>query len=220
MKKIILSPSLMCGDLLNLGREINIFEKHSIDYLHIDIMDGYFVPNITFGFDFVNQLNSVSIPKDIHLMVKYPEIALAKIQVNRNDIIFFHIESAGDTAALIHEIKSRCQVGIAINNNTPVEAVYPYLAEIDFVCIMTIEKTGFAGQAFAKNSYLRVRTIAEEVDRIHSSVKLGVDGAVGHDQIREFSKLGVELFVLGTSSLYKGNIEENLQRLRQFVSIV
>lgn len=115
MNKLLLSSSLMCGDLLNVTKDMEILVKHQVDYLHIDIMDGKFVPNITFGFDFTNALSKLPIPRDIHLMVSNPEFSVSKLLLNKNDIVSFHIEATKNVKKIISLISSRCKVGLVIN---------------------------------------------------------------------------------------------------------
>lgn len=214
MNKILLSPSLMCGNLLDISRDIEMLIKHNVDYLHIDIADGDFVPNITFGFDFTNALSKLPIPRDIHLMVSNPEFAVNKLFLNTNDIVFFHLEATQNVDELISLISSKCKVGLVINAFTPIEAVYPYLLKIDFLYLMTIKRTGFSGEPFDEEAYTRAKGICSYILGNNLRTIVGVDGAIGIEQIRKFKEIGVKLFVLGTKAIFLGDVERNLISLK------
>lgn len=209
------SASLMCGDLLNLKNEIEILEQHSIDYLHMDIMDGHFVPNITFGFDTVNAIES-TIPKDLHLMMEYPEVAIDNLKLYERDIVTFHIECKGDIPRLIKKLRDKgAKIGLAINPTTQLESVLEYFDDIDHILAMTVEP-GFAGQPFAHGSYEKIKKLTELTVERKSSLTIGVDGAIGFDQIKSLSSLQVSHFVLGTSALFNGNLAQRAKEVSNF----
>lgn len=181
-------------------------------------MDGNFVPNITFGFDFTNALSKMPIPRDIHLMVLNPEFAINKLLLNKNDIVFFHIEATEKVEKLITLIAAKCNVGLVVNASTPIEALSPYLSRVDFVYLMTIKKTGFSGEPFDKDSYSRAKKICSYILNNNLSTTVGVDGAIGIQQIRKFKEIGVRMFVLGTKSIYLGDLERNLIDLKKLLA--
>lgn len=208
------SPSLMCGNLLRLKDEISLFQRFDIPYIHLDIMDAHFVPNICLGFDFVNQIQHISIPRDIHLMIESPHLAIEKLELSKQDIVTFHIETTQNPSEVINHIKQKCNVGIALKTSTPIESVFPYLQLAEYVYIMTIDNAGFAGQTFSSLSYSRVKQFSHYLNENNFHTKVAVDGAIGFDQIEKFSNLGVSHFVLGTSAVYnKDGMEQNLEKL-------
>lgn len=208
------SPSLMCGNLLRLEDEITLFQKFDIPYVHLDVMDAHFVPNICLGFDFVNQIQNTSIPRDIHLMIEDPHLAIEKMKLSRQDIVTFHVEATQNPSEIINHIQQKCNAGIALKTSTPIESIFPYLQLVEYVCVMTIDNAGFAGQTFSSHSYLRVEQLLKHFKGHNLATKIAVDGAIGFDQIEKFSKLGVSHFVLGTSAVYnKDGVEQNLEKL-------
>lgn len=205
----------MCGDLLNLQKDIDLLEKYSMDLLHLDVMDLNFVPNLTLGFDLINRIKS-TIPKDIHLMVKNVGLAVERLQTKLSDYITFHVESGVDIGEMIRLIKKKAYVGLAVSPETVVSAIYPYLQEIDLVLLMSVHP-GFSGQKFIAETYQKAAVLSGKIKLLNSRQPLlGVDGGIGPEQIIEFGRRGAGMFVLGTSTLYKGDLEENLKKFSVF----
>lgn len=203
MKKL-LSASLMCTDLTNLITSVKELEKAGIDYLHIDIMDGTFVPNITLGFDLVNAIKKVTdIPLDIHMMVNEPSKFIDRMNLSENDILCIHYESEIHIHRTLEMIKNKgLKAGLAINPQTPVENIKHLTDYIDMLLVMTVSP-GFAGQKMfmgAEKKVKEARKLLEEWSC--SDTLIEVDGNISLPNGRKLSQCGADIFVLGTSALF------------------
>ena len=203
MKKL-LSASLMCADLTNLAESIRKLEDAGIDYLHIDIMDGSFVPNITLGFDLINAIKEITdIPLDIHMMVEKPSRFIGRMKLGENDIVCVHYESDIHIHRTLTEIRALgCKAGIAINPQTPPESLEFLADSIDMALVMTVNP-GFAGQKIfegADRKTAKMRRLLNEWG--HADIPIEVDGNISPANGRMLCKNGADIFVLGTSSLF------------------
>ncbi len=194
----------MCADLMNLEASVRELETAGTDYLHIDIMDGDFVPNITLGFDLVNAIKAVTdIPLDVHMMVNDPSKFIDMMNLDENDIICVHYESECHIHRTLEKIRQKgCKAGLALNPGTPVESI-KYLTEyIDMLLVMTVSP-GFAGQkifAGAQRKTADARLFLDEMG--YSHVPIEVDGNMSLENGEKLSRCGADIFVLGTSSLF------------------
>lgn len=219
MKQYI-SPSIMCADWMNFGSTIRDFEANQIDYIHMDIMDGEFVPNYTLGTDLVKQLHKhTEIPLDIHLMCVHPEIKIHYFEVKKQDILTFHIEAAKQVQTCIDSIHSLgCKAGIAISPDTRIEAVFPYVKDIEMVTIMSVYP-GFAGQKLLMFTLDKVKKLREYCDEQHIDIMIEVDGNVSFEHASTMHDMGANVYVAGSSSVFaKGtSIKENINHLRSII---
>ena len=202
MKK--LSASIMCADLLNLEEAVKNLEKANIDYLHIDIMDGAFVPNIALSFDLVNQLKKVTdIPLDIHMMVGDPSRFIDNMNLDENDIIAVHYEADVHIHRTLEKIKNKgCKAGLAINPGTPVTNIECLTDYMDMLLVMTVSP-GFAGQKIFAGAERKVEQARAFLNDLGcENIFIEVDGNISVENGKKLSKKGADIFVLGTSSLF------------------
>ena len=200
----LISASIMCADLLNMQGSIKELEKANVEYLHIDIMDGDFVPNITLGFDLINAVKKATdIPLDIHMMVNEPGRFIERMNVDKNDIICIHYESDIHIHRTLELIKNKgCKAGLAINPHTPVESVKNLMDYVDMLLVMTVSP-GFAGQKIFKGAERKVTeacTLLKEWGYPDTLVE--VDGNISPENGKKMHRCGADIFVLGTSSLF------------------
>ncbi len=199
-----LSASVMCADLMNIKAAVAELEKAGIDYLHIDIMDGSFVPNIAFSFDFVNALKKITdIPLDVHMMVNDPSRFIERMKLERNDILCVHYEADIHIQRTLAQIKDRgIKAGVAINPQTPPESLEYIKEYTDMVLVMTVSP-GFAGQKIFAAAESKVRHTKELLNKWgYPETPIEVDGNINPENAAKLSKCGADIFVLGTSGLF------------------
>ena len=220
MKKY-LSASIMCADLLNLESAINDLKNAGIDYLHVDIMDGAFVPNITLGFDLINAIKKVTdMPLDIHMMVNEPGRFIEQMKLSENDIVCVHYESDIHIHRTLELIKNKgYKAGLAINPQTPVESVKNLTDYFDMLLVMTVSP-GFAGQKIFKGAEKKVREARELLEKWGcDDTLIEVDGNISLENGRKMSRCGADIYVLGTSSLFlkDKSLEEAAKAFKEYL---
>ena len=200
----MLSPSVMCADLLNLSDEIKKLDKLGVEYLHIDFMDNKFVPNITFDTNMVKSFKKPmeSIKRDIHIMAFEPEQYFDKMEIGEGDMVSVHYEACEDAHKVLEIIKSKgADPCLAISPDTPVETVKEFLDEVYAILLMTVYP-GFAGQPMAPKSMERLSSLKKIVDASGKNILIEVDGHVSWDHCGEMRQNGADIFVAGSSSVY------------------
>ncbi|MDD5924430.1 MAG: ribulose-phosphate 3-epimerase [Clostridia bacterium] len=194
-----IAPSILASDFSKLGEEIKRMEDAKADLIHIDIMDGHFVPNITFGPDVIKSLRKyATIPFDVHLMIDHPLEYVERFADAGADIITFHVEAKDDIKETIEKIKSLgIKPGLVIKPNTPAEAVFPYLEDIYMVLIMTVEP-GFGGQSFMADMLPKVSAIKNKAKEIGTAILIEADGGINMQTASQASAAGIDIAVSGT----------------------
>ena len=214
MKPVLIAPSILGADLLNLGSEIRAVEKGGADMIHFDVMDGRFVPEISFGELLLRKLKPfTTLPLDVHLMVEQPETHLQTFIRGGADRITVHLESTEKTAEILDILhENGIEAGISICPETPAEAVFPYLGQADSILIMTVHP-GYGGQKFMEESLPRIRKLRQEIERKNLSVSIAVDGGIRTETAVSCRKAGADLFVCGTF-VFCNDRAENIRALR------
>ena len=220
MKKQI-SPSIMCVSWFELKETIKAFEENGIEYIHVDIMDGAFVPNFTLGTDFVKALKGATkIPLDIHMMVQNPESKLDWFEFGEGDYVAVHYESTPHIHRAIGAIKARgAKAMVAINPGTPICMLENLFDDIDAVLVMTVNP-GFAGQKLVKSTLKKISDLRTYLDANgYSHIEIEVDGNVSFENAKLMTEAGANIFVAGTSSIFAkdGNLSANTLKLREMI---
>ena len=211
-----IAPSLLAADFLHLEKDIELVNKCG-DVIHLDVMDGTLVPNISFGFSVIDQLSKVATaPMDVHLMVVHPERWFEKLAKDGVQMCSFHYEAAGrNTSRFIKQIHDLgMQAGVAINPDVPVSKLFPYIGKADYFLIMSVF-AGFGGQKFIYESIDRVAELKAEIDKRGAKAIIEIDGGINMETVRAVRDAGVELAVAGSSVYGAADPAKAIQDLRK-----
>lgn len=217
MRKNILAPSILAADFAVLGDEIRKTEKGGAGYIHFDVMDGVFVPSISFGLPVLSSVRKVTKQAlDVHLMITEPVRYVEEFAKCGADIITAHFESCNDLQETINAIRRNgAKAGISVNPGTPVEKLAPYLQQADMFLIMSVEP-GFGGQKFLPESLERIRKLRKMLDEVGLEKDIEVDGGIYPNNVGKILEAGANIIVSG-SGVFKGNIEENTEKFMEIL---
>ena len=217
MTLIKISPSILSADFSKLGSEIQDLEKAKADLIHIDVMDGHFVPNITIGPEVITKLRKyTSLPFDVHLMISPVHNFIKNFAEAGSDIITIHPEATDDLASSIKKIKSfNKKAGVSLNPETSVDKALPVLSLIDLVLVMSVNP-GFGGQKFIKDTLDKVKILRKEIDTLKLKTQIEIDGGINFENAIMAKEAGVDILVSGTTIFKEngGNLKKNIQLLR------
>ena len=217
MNSIKISPSILSADFSKLGDEIKNLEKANADLIHIDVMDGHFVPNITIGPEVINKLRKhSSLPFDVHLMISPVHNFITNFAEAGADIITIHPEATDDLKKSVEKIKSyKKKAGVSLNPETSIDKVLPVLKFIDLVLIMSVNP-GFGGQKFIDSTLSKVRLLRKEIDSKKLPVEIEIDGGINFENSKKAKEAGVDILVSGTTIFKEnqGDLKKNIQLLR------
>ena len=217
MTNIKISPSILSADFSKLGSEILDLQKAEADLIHIDVMDGHFVPNITIGPDVISKLRKyTTLPFDVHLMISPVHNLIKNFADAGADIITIHPEATDNLLGSIQKIKSyNKKAGVSLNPETSIEKVLPVLNMIDLVLVMSVNP-GFGGQKFMPETLEKVKKLRKEIDEKKLNVQIEIDGGINFENAKMAKKAGVDILVSGTTIFKEngGNLKKNIQLLK------
>lgn len=216
-----ISPSMMCADITKIKETIESFEKNKIDYLHIDIMDGLFVPNFMLGTDYIKRLRKITtIPMDIHLMIDKPEDKLDWFEIKENDIVSVHAESTVHLQKALKGIRDKgAKAFVALNPATPINTLEYVTDDMDGVLVMTVNP-GFAGQKMIPATLNKITDIRNYLNSNKLSMaEIEVDGNVSYENAVKMKNAGADIFVVGSSSIFNSSetLDEGILHLRNLI---
>ncbi|MDY3928007.1 MAG: ribulose-phosphate 3-epimerase [Clostridia bacterium] len=220
-RKYMLSASIMCADILNMGKALSEIKDSGIDYIHCDIMDNHFVPNLMLPTEMLNTLRKASdLPFDFHIMAENPEMIIEKLELRKNDIVSVHYESTNHLQRVISVIKNRgARAAVAINPATPINVLEEIISELDMVLIMSVNP-GFSGQKIVGTSFEKIKKMRKFLDENgQADVIIEVDGNCSYENVPKMYAAGADIFVVGTSSVFNkdNSIKQGVDKLKNIL---
>ena len=215
MEKII-APSILAADFANLQRDIELVNKSEAEWLHIDIMDGEFVPNISFGMPVLKAINEHSTkPLDVHLMIVNPDRYLAEFKKLGAEILTVHAEACTHLHRTIAYIKELgCQAGVALNPHTPINVLENVIQDLDLVCLMSVNP-GFGGQSFIEKTYDKIKELKSLIIKNKSQTKIEIDGGVKSNNAKQLVEAGADVLVAGSFVFNSADPIQTIKELKE-----
>ncbi|MBK8193894.1 MAG: ribulose-phosphate 3-epimerase [Lewinellaceae bacterium] len=217
MRKHIVAPSVLAADFTRLAEEIEMVNNSEADWFHLDVMDGRFVPNITFGMFIVEAIGKMARkPLDVHLMIVEPEKYIEAFRKAGAHVITVHAEACPHLHRTVHKIRETgAMAGVALNPHTPVQVLENIIEDIDLVCLMSVNP-GFGGQKFIYNSLPKTRKLREMIDAANSRALIEIDGGVGMQNAESLLQAGADVLVAGSSVFGAGDPPATIRALKAF----
>tara|TARA_B100000575_G_scaffold267488_1_gene245640 strand:+ start:209 stop:853 length:645 start_codon:yes stop_codon:yes gene_type:complete len=209
------APSILAADFGNLSKDCEIVNKSNADWFHLDVMDGLFVPNISFGMPIVRSIRKMTKkPLDVHLMIIEPERYIDKFVDIGSDILTVHIEATSHMDNILDKIKnSSIKSGIAINPDTPINKLEDYISKVDLVCLMGVH-AGFGGQKFIEKTFDRLVELKSLINSKNSSALIEIDGGVDNTNSKKLKSLGADILVAGSYIFKSSDINKAIDSLK------
>ena len=210
-----IAPSILAADFGNLSRDCEIVNKSNADWFHLDVMDGLFVPNISFGMPVVSSIRKLTKkPLDVHLMIIEPERYIDKFVDIGSDILTVHIEATSQMNNILDKIKkSSVKSGIAINPDTPINKLEDYINKVDLICLMGVH-AGFGGQKFIEKTFDRLIELKSLINSKNSSALIEIDGGVDNTNSKKLKSLGADILVAGSYIFKSSDINKAIDSLK------